>query len=418
MTGGTALRSALLALLALAVLSGGGFAAGDLFDDDYADCPHGTRMREGQIADLTAARDAEERDQVNVAWTTTDPATWGLGPNTYNTSLVVILDDGGDLDTRTVSLGTGKATFTDVGIDTEVKVQMAIVADTPNGAYLISDILETNVNPNLPAPSFTTRLGFLVLPELVEVSNGTFYYVGYNENFGNYKATGLTTIPRTARLRIGLAHGIRQELSLTTLYQSLRGSDGVSLYDSVNFVPDNADFDAYVVRITDEDGDVLPGGDNVATMPTGTPNQWLRVWGIDGRRVGELTDNDRVLSNVRLNDGGRISVAVQNLSSLPAAAGPISPEGLSLFAVGIPGSQAVALFPDEHRDFPIDMLASDETYKITAWAVNRGKVISSAASLTVHPTDKKTNISSITDYANAGGTAVTNVYVTEFTVFK
>ena len=43
------LRSALLALLALAVLSGGSLAAGDLFDNGYKDCPHKTRLRDGQI---------------------------------------------------------------------------------------------------------------------------------------------------------------------------------------------------------------------------------------------------------------------------------------------------------------------------------------------------------------------------------
>ncbi len=68
-------RSGLLALLALALLAGGSFAAGDLFDDDYADCPHGTPLRDGEIADLTVARDAEEADEVNVAWAATDPAT-------------------------------------------------------------------------------------------------------------------------------------------------------------------------------------------------------------------------------------------------------------------------------------------------------------------------------------------------------
>ena len=81
MTQGTHwLRSALLALLALALLSGGSLAAGDLFDDDYVDCPHRTRMRDGEIADLTVARDAEEADEVNVAWVATDPAPGAWDP--------------------------------------------------------------------------------------------------------------------------------------------------------------------------------------------------------------------------------------------------------------------------------------------------------------------------------------------------
>ena len=106
-------RCALLALLALALLAGGSLAAGDLFDDAYRDCPHKTRMRDGEIADLSVARDAEEADEVNVSWAATDPATWGLGANAYNASLVVILDDndGDDPVSKTLSLGSRKATF-------------------------------------------------------------------------------------------------------------------------------------------------------------------------------------------------------------------------------------------------------------------------------------------------------------------
>lgn len=413
-TRGTVLRSALLALLALAVISGGGLAAGDLFDNDYSDCPHRTRLREGQIADLTAARDAEEGDVVNVAWTTTDPATWGLGPNTYNTSLVVVLDDGDDLDTMTLSLGTGKAAFTDVRLDADVKVQMAIVADTPNGDYLISDILEASVNPNLPAPSFKTRLWTNHL-----VGNSIFYFVGYNENFGNYRAAELTTRPSTARLRIGLAHGHRETVLNVSELLELITADVPRL--------DDADFDGYVVRITDESGDVIPGGDDVVTVSSNYDDKRL-IFGIaNSLQNSSLPDNDRVLSNVRINDGGKISAAMQNLSSLPFTADPtISPgnQGLAFVEVDFPSAtigsfSVIAIPPDEHRDFPIDMLASDETYKVTAWAVNdRGEVISTTASLAVRPIDKKANIGTITDYANASGTAVTNVYVTDFTVYK
>ena len=39
---GKCLARLFLALLALAVISGGSLAAGDLFDDDYKDCPHNT----------------------------------------------------------------------------------------------------------------------------------------------------------------------------------------------------------------------------------------------------------------------------------------------------------------------------------------------------------------------------------------
>ena len=412
-TGGTSLGSALLTLLALAMLSGGGFAAGDLFDDDYSDCPHGTRFREGQIADLTVARDADAEDAVNVAWTTTNPATWGLGPNTFNASLVVILDDGDDLDTRTLSLGTGKTTFTDIRTGTEVKVQMAIVVNTPDGGYLISDILEVRVKQSLPAPAYTTDITVIEShgydrSELVPV--GIFYYVGYNERFGNYRADGLLTRPRTARLRIGLAN-------------TEQDADGRP-YKSDAGPYDDADFEAYIMRITDEGGDVVPGGDDVATMASETSYQTALTVGktIPGSSVYDLANDDRVLSNVRINDGGKISVAMQNLSSLPFTPNTVTPANRGLSFINAPppdvGSLIFALAPDEHRDFPIDMLASDETYKFTAWAVNdRGAIISPVASLTVRPVDKEANIGSVTDYANTG-TSVTNAYVTEFTVLK
>lgn len=73
--GARLLGNALLAFLALAVISGGSWAGGDLFDADYSDCPVRTRLRDGEIADLTMARASDEAEEVNVAWTATNPAT-------------------------------------------------------------------------------------------------------------------------------------------------------------------------------------------------------------------------------------------------------------------------------------------------------------------------------------------------------
>ena len=153
---GKCLARLFLAFLALAVVSGGSLAAGDLFDDDYKDCPHKTRLRDGQIADLSVNRDAEEEDHVNVSWAATDPDTWGLGPNAYRTSLVVILDDGSKSFTQTKSLATRKATFEGVDTGTEVTVEMAIVVDTADGDYLISDIMRKKINQSLTEPAFST----------------------------------------------------------------------------------------------------------------------------------------------------------------------------------------------------------------------------------------------------------------------
>ena len=58
--------------------------------------------------DLSVNRDSEEEDEVNVSWAATDPTTWGLGSNAYSTSLVVILYDGSETQTKTLSLGSRK----------------------------------------------------------------------------------------------------------------------------------------------------------------------------------------------------------------------------------------------------------------------------------------------------------------------
>jgi len=436
------LRSAGLALLALVLLSGGSFAAGDLFDDDYQDCPAQTRLRDGQIADLTLARDAEEADEVNVAWAATDPATWGLGANAYSTSLVVLLEDGvNPLQAKTVSLGTRQQTFSGVATGAEVTVQMAIVVDTAEGDYLISDILETSVHQSLTAPSFSGKFLRVVTQgstETEEVPKGTFYYVGYNWRFVNYKAaTGLIIWPRTPRLRIGLAHG---------------GED--------DDAREAVDFEAYRMRITDAGGDVVPEGDDVATV--GSLDNYrslvlarLASFGNSlapgyesiivpvlyfGRSSASLADNERTFSNVRINDGGNIVVALQDA---PAAEIPftlfsgetrngipqVSPASLSASSIRYWSSagngSVLVMIPDEHRDFPDDVLSSDETYTVTAWAVNdKGAVISPVASLRLRPKDTASDITTILDISNhsehgrESAATVSGVVLTQFTVLK
>ena len=444
-------RSAGLVLLALVVLSGGSLAAGDLFDDNYSDCPHKTRLRDGQIADLTLARDAEEETEVNVSWAATDPATWGLGANAYSTSLVVLLDDGeNDLQTKTVSLGTQKQTFTGVATGAKVTAQMAIVVDTAEGDYLISDILEASVNQSLTAPSFSSKflqvvtrsnvdLTNLTDPETREVPNGTFYYVGYNQIFGNYKAaTGLITWPRTPRLRIGLAHG---------------GED--------DDAREAVDFEAYRMRITDASGDVVSGADDVATVGSLENYRSLYIARLDsygnslvpgwnsvfvpvlyiGTSTANLADNERTFGNVRINDGGNITVALQDAPAAEIPFTPISsqtingvaqmsPAGLSPVITrelySLEEGNVFVMAPDEHRDFPGDVLSSDETYTVTAWAVNdKGTVSSPVASLKLRPKDAAVpGITTILNYANHSefgnrrAATVSGVVLTEFTVLK
>lgn len=264
--GARALKSMLLVLLALITASGASFAGGDLFDDDYLDCPARTRLRHGQIADLTVSRDSDDADEVNVSWTSTDPASWGLGSNTFNTFLVLLLDDeDGDPLSQSLSLGLNKTTFDGVKTAAEVRVEMAIVVGTAHGDYLISDILREDVNQSLGTPSFSGEWYQLLqttpgtgyeTPDadpntpghqytFDEVGGGSMYYIGYNENFANYRKGTANYVhkPATPRLRIGLAHDANDDE---------QGRD-------------NVDFESYMIRIVGSDGDVVTEGDDVPT---------------------------------------------------------------------------------------------------------------------------------------------------------
>ena len=519
----------LVALLALTGLGGGVLAAGDLFDDAYKDCPHKTRLREGQIADLSVNRDSDDEDHVNVSWSATDPATWGLGPNAYTTSLVVILDDqDGDPVAKTLSLGSTKTTFEGIKTGTEVTVQMAIVVDTAEGDYLISDILERSINQSLTAPAFSgpwhrlrmdavssVTLGGTAIrgvgqdirlrglkvdgtspltgAELAAsrkkvddvlkqkdfqydsemVANGRMYYIGYNENFANYRP-GTTNpaayahSPSTPRLRIGLAHG--------------NETDGER---------DDVDFDAYLIRIEDADGDVVQEGDDVATVATDYGALRVNfIWDTDGvatsgtagtqgfktaaRKlfvydlapstggnprvaVNDKKETTPALHNVRIVDGSDIAVGlhltgVTRLSTsnivtppslsivrvdvgessteplIPSFARALAPDRgsnpLPEASISTPAGEVYANPPDEHRDFPIDTLSSDVTYKITAWAVNEdGEVISPVTTLNLRPVDKTVTLGTATgaglrDYLNTTAITSGTVIVTEFTVLK
>ena len=68
------------------------------------------------------------------------------------------------------------------------------------------------------------------------VAAGTMYYIGHNENFGNYRSTDPDFVTRTGhhprRLRIGLAHSANE----------------------TDDRRDDVDFEACRIRITDADG--------------------------------------------------------------------------------------------------------------------------------------------------------------------
>lgn len=435
-SGAFALRTALLALLGAIMFGGAVFARGDLFDVHYADCPSWSRLSAGQVRDLAVSRDADDENTVHVAWEATDPNTWGMGPNTFNTQLVVILDDGdGSPESQSLALGARRTTFDDVETGTEVTVQMGIVVETPDDAYLVSDVAATTIDQSITAPSFfTTEWKQGVTDIIMEkpVPNGTFYYVGYNEAFGNYRAaSGLLTRPHTPRLRIGLAHGGEDDEKRRTV-----------------------EFDHYVIRITDEDGDVVPEGHDVATLRSDYGNKRLVTWCI----MQSLADNTDVFSNLRVvNDGDILPsmfAASPGFVLDPASEAMLFKEVIfegagtavdgvlaSIVAVvtperviedtADPNTFLYALPPDAHRDFPIDVLASDVTYTLTAWAVNEdGEVISPVATLKVRPQDRsyRDAIDTVQDYIsleeivdgdNAGkNTGVTGLVLTAFTVLN
>ncbi len=144
-----------------------------------------------------------------------------------------------------MSPASRKATFDGVRTGAKVTVQMTIVVDTTDGDYLISDILKAGIHQSLTNPAF--RDHFRRWPGAdsdPEPTGGIFHFVGYNENFTNYRAVAgesFATIPAPERLRVGLAHG----------------SEDDDARDAVVF-------NAYRLRITD--GDVVPEGDNVNTI--------------------------------------------------------------------------------------------------------------------------------------------------------
>lgn len=428
-------RTLLLALLLLAVLGGGSLAGGDLFDDDYQDCPHGTRLREGQIADLTVVRDADAADEVNVAWAGTDPAGWGLGPNAYLTSFVVILNDGTN-HTKTLSLNSRKATFDGIQTGREVTVQMAIVTDHADGDYLISDILEQSVHQSLTKPSFSTGWYRITNTgwhpnspqDVLPIPVGRMYYIGYHKNFANYKygTASFTVEPATPRLRVGLAHSANKDER------------------------DAVDFASYRIRIEDGKGDVVSGGNDAATVESNYG--WNKLFIHDksstetrfsdkGTITSGGTDTGLAMNSVRLVDGkGNASVAVHDIPSSVFQRLPqrlLTPDGASLVKIGIQGGpstgfanigDAYADPPHEHRDFPIDTLSSDETYTITAWAVSDdNEVLSPKATLKVRPSDRTVTLGSdnaaFRNYLNttqgAGAGVVTSgtVILTNFTVY-
>jgi hypothetical protein len=155
--------------------------------------------------------------------------------------------------------------------------------------------------------------------------------------------------------------------------------------------------------------------------------------------------NAYALSNVRIVDGDEITVAAHVSSAVGTPDSGLSPPYLSRVEVNAfefnqlnfnPANGAYVLAgeahhakgkvfaepPNEHRDFPIDTLASDATYTISAWAVNDDdEVISPVAKLKVRPKDTDRGaIPGNNRFGHYVGsrTPLTDLTTTEFTVLK
>ena len=429
----------MLALLTLTLIGGAGKAGGDLFDDNYQDCPVATRLRQGEIANLTLARDSDEEDEVNAAWAVTDASAWGLGPNAYNASLVVILDDG-TLHAKALAPGATQTAFDGIKTGQTVAVRMAIGAAHLDGDCLISDILETSINQSLTEPAFTTgwqrvtattdadTAGFQFAAEAVA---GPMHCIGHNEHFGNDRSTDadFVTVPAPPRLHIGRAHSANE-------------TDGER---------DDVAFEACVIRIEDEGGDrVFPHDvttvassygtadydhDSQASTPALKVPHKLFLYDLSSALTfrpapakGTPGTGGYALVNVRLHDGGNITVPMHVGSAVANRDGALEPDNrpLTRVKVGWFGGTAIAVGdvfaepPDEHRDLPNDILANDGTCTITAWAINGDdEIISPVATLKVRPVDTVHGaITGFRDAQLASPVVRTDLVSTEYTVLK
>lgn len=435
-----------MTLLVLVMISGASFASGDLFKH-YPDCPAKTRLPDGTISNLTLARDADEEDKLHVSWTTTAPATWQLGSQTHNTAMAVILDDGHRHHTRNLRPGVHRTTFDKVQTGAEVTVQIALVTHVADDAHVISNVVQSAIHQSLTEPAFFTGWQRVSAEDnaaedparefvlaSTAVGTGRMYYIGYNANFGNYRSTDvdLETQPLTPRFRIGLAHAAAED-------DAMRDAVG---------------FEAYLIRITDEDGDVVPESDAVPTMASdyGTADYTTPGGGdIPARTlqagnklfVYDLTDAFALrddgtyddgtlagytLSNVRLIDGVTLSLAMHNVIDMANHRnGQLEPDAvpasmIRVNALGAAGTVAVGdLFaepPNEHRDFPDDILASDTFHTVTAWAINDlNEVVSPVATLKVRPIDTFHGpVTGFRDYLLTAPVELDNLATVQFTV--
>ena len=176
--------------------------ADDAFDNDYTDCPAGTRL--DAVSGLTIDR-TDDGDELRVSWDALDTAALAsrLGANGYLSKLTVIVENGG-IETMNVAVGETTVLVEDVEFTKDVTVSVAMT----QGDYVISDIAEADFTTGMPAPKFSTDI--LVEGDSDPLEGGRFYYLGFNDLFDNWyvvEPESIPTSPSTAKFRVGLAHG-------------------------------------------------------------------------------------------------------------------------------------------------------------------------------------------------------------------
>ena len=169
----------------------------------------------------------DDEKEIRVSWDAVDTAILsGLGVNAYKARLTIFVDDDGVIDKENVALGDTYWVFDDIDFANNVTVSVAIT----QGDFVISDIAEAEFTSGMPAPSFKTNVWvasdsddtdvFALAPKVDGdgdiIDLGSFYYLGFNNLFDNWFASGPFPTdnedkPRTPKFRVGLQHGAAVE---------------------------------------------------------------------------------------------------------------------------------------------------------------------------------------------------------------
>ena len=112
----------LLALLLVLSVESRIHAGLALFDDDYEDCLGSQRLSDA-IDNLEVSRpDADY--EMQLTWTSTDPATWNL--QTLEANITIIVAGPSKTMTRDVPLGTRSVLFDEIEMAERLSIEVAV----------------------------------------------------------------------------------------------------------------------------------------------------------------------------------------------------------------------------------------------------------------------------------------------------